>query len=95
MAVLVCNFQDVEEQGNITCDNAKDMDENISAYKTKLDDKLSGWTGTAKEEFNASNEYLIQNAQKVAAVNDSLGEFILIAKDAIYELEEELATMNI
>ena len=95
MAIYVCDFEAVEIEGKNTCANAEDMNSNLVAYRNDIKENLSGWTGSARQAFDSSNESVILRAEKLSYVGDSLGEFILLAKDAIYELEQDLGSMNI
>ena len=95
MAIYVCDFETVEEQANNTCENAMDMNRNIESYMSGIQNNLSSWTGKAREAFDKSSETVVKKAQEEALVGKSLGEFMLIIKDAIYDLEQQLSNMNI
>ncbi len=95
MAIYACDFAITEDQGIDTCNNAIDMNDNINTYTRGVRENLSTWSGKARESFDKSSSTVVSKAQTEAEAMSSLGDFILLAKDAIYDLEEKLSGMNI
>ena len=95
MSLYVCDFSTVEEEGTETCNIARKMDQDIYDYQVAIEENLSSWTGTARTSFNKANNSLVKQSQEEIITCNGVGEFVLLVREAIYELEEDLSAMNI
>ena len=95
MSLYVCDFTTVEEEGTATCNVARKLDEGVYDYQVAIESNLSQWTGSARNSFNKANDSLVKTAQEEIITCNRVGEFVLLVREAIYELEEDLSGMNI
>ena len=90
----VCNFDTVMEQ----CDNlekcAYDLENAISDYESKINDNLSGWTGSAKDSFIKSLDSQIQRGKRVAAQLSGYVSELKEAVKAIETVENEMSSQD-
>ena len=91
----VCNFGTVREQCNNLKNCADDLESAISDYESKINDNLSGWTGTAKDSFIQSLDSQIQRGKRVAAQLSGYVSELEKAVDASETVEDEMSSQDI
>lgn len=95
MAKYVCDFEEVRKAGKNLKTTATDMEASIETYSTKIEGDLEGWESASKTSYMVANE---EQKAKIKSVNEyatSMSEYIVMAADAIEQLENDLAKINI
>lgn len=95
MSKYVCDFDTLKSIATNLKKYASDMTSALTAYEANIQSDLSGWTGTAKEEFVAGSAEQIASAKTYATSIDELSNFITNAVDAIESTESEISSINI
>lgn len=99
----VCNFEKVTECGNSTQVESTKMSDTTDTYQSDMDTNLLGdtenlWSGEARDAANErinGGTGLIEESKDTANVADNLGKFVCQASEAIKELEDKLAALEI
>lgn len=101
MALYVCEFSTVEKAGNDTkTESTTNMSQSMTTVETGLKEKtIAKWYGPAQESFDDSlfknKQALMTQTDDVRNVAENLSTFILQAKTAIYDLEQDLKVLKI
>ena len=95
MSLYICNFSTLDQEGNDTCDTAYQMNGDIYDYQVAINENLAEWSGESKKSFDKANDALVEKALREIINSYNAGKNVLLVKQAIYELEDDLSKMNI
>ena len=95
MARYVCDFNELNNQSKKLKEVASNMKSEVSTYKSKISEDLSGWNSPAKTDLFAAINKRTPRVEDMAQTIDDLGNFINEQTNKINNLEEKLATFNI
>ena len=97
MAMYICAYQTVTDQGNKVLTEAQNMSSYLSQYDTDLKNDLSPWkeTDTVRPTFDTAKNGVLTQAQGYAEFGQKLGKHIVKVSDDIKKLDDKLATLKV
>lgn len=95
MAKYVCDFEQVNSIISKLENSSNNLTNEITSFGQQISSDLSGWEGTAKDNFITSNEKQIELIKTEILLINEFIDFLKQAISAIESAESSLASLSI